>query len=387
MININIQAPDYEELEITTLGPGSNNGESLVIHINGKWYIVDSFLVSGKPAALIYLESIGVNFDSVTHIICSHWHMDHIEGLEQLLASCANADFYVPCVGGKEANISQLLKLCELQGFDCRAWKIYLVCLDVLSDRNQIPQLLTHDQVLLKMDKGTVEVHALGPSNQMMISFETSLLQLNPDSPSEEQIEKLNENLYSVALSINYYGTSCLLGGDVESGRKQRYKYHLCTNGCCEHEDCGWCDIKLHSVPYDSDKPFSLVKIPHHSSASAYCPQMWPKDFTESPISTSTLFNCGRGESLPTKEMLTLYYSHTEELYMTGTGEKKIKPVENSEIVDIDRSKNIELLETPVAGLGIVVCRIKPGEKDWRVKAFGSAIKVDDQFVANYHKN
>lgn len=72
---------------------------------------------------------------------------------------------------------------------------------------------------------------------------------------------------------------------------------------------------------------------------------------------------------------------------MTGNGEKKLKPVESTEIVDIDKSKNIELLETPVGGLGIVVCRIKPGEKNWRVKAFGSAIKVDDQFVANYHKN
>ena len=387
MININIQAPEIEELEVTTIGPGSNNGESLVIHINGEWYIVDSCLFCDKPAALIYLESIGVNLESVTHIICSHWHMDHIEGMEKLLASCANADFYVPCVGGKEANISQVLKLCELQGFDCRAWKIYLACLDILSERNQIPQLLAHDQVLLKTGKGTVEVHALGPSNQMMISFETSLLQLNPNSPSEEQIEKLNKNLCSVALSINFYGTSCLIGGDVETARKQLYNYSLCSNRCSEHEECGWCDIRLHSVPYDSDKPFSLVKIPHHSSVSAYCPQMWPKDFQKNTISTTTLFNCGRGESLPTKEMLSLYYSHTKELYMTGNGVKKLKPVENAEIVDIDKSKNIELLETPVGGLGIVVCRIRSGEKNWRVMAFGSAIKVDEQFVANYHNN
>lgn len=387
MIDIDIQAPDTNELEVTTIGPGSDNGESLVIHINGEWYIVDSCLFCDIPAALIYLENIGVNFDSVTHIICSHWHMDHIEGLQQLLASCVNADFYVPCVGGKESNISQILKLCGMQGFDCRAWETYLACLDVLSDRNQTPQLLTHDQVLLKTGKGAVEVHALGPSNQMMVSFEKSLLQLNPDSPSEEQIEKLNKNLCSVALSIKYYDTSCLLGGDVETGRKRRYNYALCAKNCSEHEECGWCDIRPHSVPYDSDKPFSLVKIPHHSSVSAYCPKMWPNDFQRNPISTTTLFNCGRGESLPTKEMLSLYYSHTDELYMTGNGEKKLKPVESTEIVDIDKSKNIELLETPVGGLGIVVCRIKPGEKNWRVKAFGSAIKVDDQFVANYHKN
>ena len=42
-INIDLVKPSDKELEITTIGPGFNNGESVVIHLgNGKWMITSA---------------------------------------------------------------------------------------------------------------------------------------------------------------------------------------------------------------------------------------------------------------------------------------------------------------------------------------------------------
>lgn len=387
MINIDIVKPNIDELEITTIGPGSKDGECIVVHVNGQWYIIDSCKYNGVPVALIYLEKIGVLPEQVSIVFCSHWHLDHIRGLDVLLKKCVHAEFYVPCVGGKKSNVSHILQLAESQSFDSRVWKIYKACIDVLSEREikTKPQLLTHDQTLLRLPDGSIEIHALGASDEMMCNFETALLRLDPNNPSATQFEDLEENLCSAALAIKFHGINCLIGGDVEVARKEKYNFQSCNDGCSAHDECGWCDIKFKSKLYPIDKPFSIVKIPHHSSASAYCPQMWPFDFVQNPISTTTLFNCSKGEDLPTKEMLTLYYSHTNELYMTGDGRKAIAPVQRPEVEEINEDNNIQLLETPVEGLGIVVCRLKAGSNIWQVWKYGTALKVDEQFINEYH--
>lgn len=387
MINIDIGKPNSDELEITTIGPGSKDGESIVIHIDGKWFIIDSCKYQGTPVALIYLEKIGVGPEQVSHIFCSHWHLDHIRGLDILLQNCVNAEFYVPCVGGKRSNISHILQLAEAQSFDSRIWRIYKACIDVLANREKQtkPQLLTHDETILRLPDGSIEVHAFGAADEMMCRFETALLQLDPQNPTAKQCDDLEENLCSAALAIKFHGINCLIGGDLEVARKDKYNCAACSDGCADHDDCGWCDVKYKSKLYPIDNPFSIVKIPHHSSASAFCPQMWPNDFVTNPISTTTLFNCSNGEDLPTKDMLSLYYSHTNELYMTGDGRKELTPVQRPEVEEINENKEIELLETPVESLGIVVCRLKAGTNDWQVWKYGSALKVNDDFINEYH--
>ena len=86
--------PDENEFEVVLLGPGY--GESIVLHIGyGAWVIVDSCINhEGKPRALEYLESIGVNpAQGVDLIVATHWHDDHIRGMAKLVEVCSKANF------------------------------------------------------------------------------------------------------------------------------------------------------------------------------------------------------------------------------------------------------------------------------------------------------
>ena len=52
--------PATDEIEVTLLGRGV--GECVIVHLlNDEWLIVDTFCENGSPAALGYLESIGVD--------------------------------------------------------------------------------------------------------------------------------------------------------------------------------------------------------------------------------------------------------------------------------------------------------------------------------------
>jgi len=74
--------PDAQQVEVTLLGPGY--GESAAIHMgNNHWAVIDSCIDSntGQPAAIAYLENMGVDpASAVDLIMATHWHDDHISG-------------------------------------------------------------------------------------------------------------------------------------------------------------------------------------------------------------------------------------------------------------------------------------------------------------------
>src|SRR4051794_14613649 len=86
-------APEFEEVEITVLGPGY--GESVVVHLgDGDWAIVDSCIdrATDLPASIAYLRSIGVDPTSAVRlVVISHWHDDHIRGLTSTVTACPEA--------------------------------------------------------------------------------------------------------------------------------------------------------------------------------------------------------------------------------------------------------------------------------------------------------
>jgi glyoxylase-like metal-dependent hydrolase (beta-lactamase superfamily II) len=85
-------APAPDELEISILGPGF--GETVLLHLDSdRWINVDSCIdaPSDQPAALGYLDAIGVSRSSVELVIATHWHADHIRGLATIVAECAQA--------------------------------------------------------------------------------------------------------------------------------------------------------------------------------------------------------------------------------------------------------------------------------------------------------
>ncbi len=85
--------PGDDEFEVTLLGPGY--GESMVLHIGGgAWIVVDSCGRAEAPAALDYLQTIGLDpARVVVLIVATHWHDDHIRGMGRMVETCANAAF------------------------------------------------------------------------------------------------------------------------------------------------------------------------------------------------------------------------------------------------------------------------------------------------------
>ena len=158
---------------------------------------------------------------------------------------------------------------------------------------------------------------------------QVSLLVLNV-MPQKKDIENMEGNLCSLALSINYNGLKALIGGDMEVGRmkQDKYNYSICESDCPKHEDCGWCDAIADGNVFACEKPYHFINLPHHSSASAYCPKMWKEGMDEGgPIATTTIFRCSNGEDLPTREMLNLYKDRCKALFITnsdGDDEKTI---------------------------------------------------------------
>lgn len=57
--------------------------------------IIDSciHINSNKPAALLYLDSLGVDDNAIKFIVATHWHDDHIRGLSDLIEKYSEAQF------------------------------------------------------------------------------------------------------------------------------------------------------------------------------------------------------------------------------------------------------------------------------------------------------
>lgn len=387
-LGIDIGLPAPNELEITTIGPGAKNGESIVVHLgDGVWFVIDSCKAFGEVLPLSYLSSIGVDFACVKKVICTHWHTDHIRGIDTILQECQNATLDISHIGDYNSALGQILKLAGIDIVNTTIWKRFDRCLAALASNGREVMRWGHDATIFTSEDESVKVHSLGPSEVMVDRFYKSLLQIDPNNPSVQDIETMEANLCSMAIAIRFHGVKVLLGGDMETGRINKYDASLCKDGnCSEHENCGWCNVKEHSTLYPVDKPFTMIKLPHHSSVSAFCPKMWPSDFTETmPVSTSTLFNCAKGESLPTKDMLKIYHEMSKEYYLTSDDQKAFKQKERDDVKEIEENSDITLLKMPVEGFGIVVCRWRPDTQEWVIRKFGRALQVDEDFISTYH--
>ena len=86
-------SPAIDQVELNLFGPGY--GESVLVHLGAnRWLIVDSCIevTSGKPAALEYLDRLGVDASTrVLYLVATHWHDDHVGGFAALVERCKQA--------------------------------------------------------------------------------------------------------------------------------------------------------------------------------------------------------------------------------------------------------------------------------------------------------
>lgn len=378
--------PANDEIEITTIG-GGINGESIVVHIgNGHWVIIDSctFPKDKKtPLALKYLKEIGVTpKDSVLEVVCTHWHLDHINGLNNIVYECENARLFMPNVGNASDYIrlilpetvdtetnSQILEIFDksieiIKGREKNNWPIYTTCNSQIAFTD-FP------------DKTQVELLALSPSHQLQDDFSRKLVDGTAESLTEDIKKRiLNPNLCSIACILRTPNFNAVIGGDLE---KQNADDSVCAKDCNCPNRLGWCSIYDTSTAYQYNQSFDNIKIPHHSSVTGYCPRLWDTN-SQKPIATSTLYS--KGSKLPISLMMQIYLSRTEAYFLTGTHNVS-KQGDKSDPMDALTAEAL-ISQEQVKDFGIVVTRRKLDADSWTVQGYGASTEVTQGLIEQY---
>lgn len=380
-INITISAPDIDEFEITTIGAGTVAGEAIVLHLgNGKWAIIDSCMVGDKILPLYYLNKIGVDTNNVELIICTHWHTDHIQGLSTIINQCPNARFYIAKVGDKDTFLRYVLERNCNNEYPFRGrWKEFKNCLEVLANRKQRPRYAAIDTELYSDPLLNVHLKAVSPSDEMLDQFDKLLLKA-----FENKSEDIDPNMCCIALILSVANKNIILGADLECNRPNN-TLEGCELKCKERKKIGWCNVLEDSVSFNSKESYEYIKIPHHSSITAFCPKKWDNYFNDNRIATSTVYVNNRGVSLPKKDMLDLYFSLCSEYYLTSP--RAVVSKDKKGKTDIERLKGtiVEKVYIIPENIGIICSRYKSGmEGTWNTQLLGMALKVDSNFVNQY---
>ena len=388
MINLTEQIkwlskPDNDEIEVTTIGAGGFEGESIVIHFgNGKWGVIDSCKsLGGINLPLLYLTTLGIALTDVSVIVCTHWHADHINGLSEVLEACPNATFDYPIVGQGNNLLKYLIKGDEAQG-SSSIWKEFLRCISIIDEKRV--NYGYSDRIVYDHGNGTMLV-ALSPSKKMLDEMHSILIAYDSVDHDLSHINEsiITPNMCSTVLMLCTQGTCVLLGADLEANRTGGY-IMSCVGKCDLKWEKGWCNIIQTSRSLGSRRA-SYFKLPHHSSQTGYCNEVWTNHVSDNPISVTTVYINNAGIKLPKKDMLTRYNELSSEMYMTSWGPKKkdSKREYGKSKLEENKSKKLKSIAVMNEEKGIVCSRKKPGEV-WTTHLLGTAIQVNDGFIKQY---
>jgi Metallo-beta-lactamase superfamily len=287
-----LSAPQEDEVEVTIFGPGF--GECIVAHVgSGDWIVVDSCIDStlGRPAALVYLDSLGVDPQrAVKLILATHWHDDHIGGMSELVAACKSTQFACSAAltKGEFLQVMQAFNKRPLIENSSGMSEIQKVLLE-LKRRSQIPKYVVPDRLLMKLgatEAGTTprcELTALSPSDREFQRFLQAMCQLIPQAKTtKRRFPSPVPNDLSVAAWLRIESLLILLGADLEEhGGASR----------------GWTAV-LNSSTKPTGKA-SVFKVAHHGSVTGHHNGIWTDLLDVLPV--AVLAPWSRGSKLPTK--------------------------------------------------------------------------------------
>lgn len=364
-----MQIPSDSIGEITLIGTGGGYGESIVVHLGNKtWIIIDSCIdpVSKKCLPLLYLEDIGVNIRTdVKLLICTHWHDDHIRGISQILEAAEDSDF---CFAKPNDRVKflQLLSL-DYSKIEKEASNSSTIefnrCIELIDKRQKRLVLAQENTILIgtNLDSNLrSEVISLSPSYQTILDFDKEISSLIKEFGTiNKKMSVQSPNSKSVALFIKLGKHRALLGADLEIGM---------------NENEGWRNILNNSTVID--KKSSLYKIPHHGSETGHHIDIWVKLLEKDPISKLTPWN--KNFKLPNPEMLSVICSLSSNVFMT-TPVINSKPKKRSkEIEKIISRLNFSLAEIKFKK-GIIRSRINLLDIDdkWKIELFENAFHVN----------
>lgn len=353
--------PAIDELEITLIGPGY--GECVVLHAEGDWIVIDSCIDTRtkRPAALQYLESIGIPAEAVKLIACTHWHDDHIAGISRLLAACKNADFSLSsALSSREfARIVEVFKDWNLrQPIPISSGVAELTAaIEILKADGKRPKLAISNRQIWQSASGNSRLFALSPSDETLINANAQFAALMPHMWTEKTRAKDGSpNHIAVAMHLSVGAHSALLGSDLE-----------------EHNNplIGWSAIVT-----DLSRPSTkagFFKVAHHGSATAEHPGIWSDLLSAGPISVMSPFSRTR-DPLPTAEQRAAIKHRSRRSFVTADLEQRALKRRGA----VARSVAANNLRLAQPNLGWVRSRISMSDPhaDWAVELGGDAVEL-----------
>ena len=273
-------APRSDEIEISVFGPGF--GECIVAHVGaGRWLIVDSCLdrAKKKPVALAYFDEIGVDPSTVELVLATHWHDDHVAGIDEVVGACTNAKFWCPAAL-RSREFLQLLEIdLKRKGLKFSRGVKYIGTLVGKIDFNF--GLASTRIFQARVSTGScdvpVEAWALSPSQAELFVAIQNIGEIIDTTGPETTIPDRNPNHSSVAVGLIIGDVRVLLGADLEE------------TGDPKH---GWSAVVASTTrpnPFHAD----LFKIPHHGSITGHCPAAWTELTDGHPTTATTPYRIG----------------------------------------------------------------------------------------------
>jgi len=348
------------EVEVSLFGPG--RGEAIALHLgHGDWMLVDSCVDSQRrPAALAYLESIGVGFERVVLVVATHWHDDHIGGLAEVVRACPRADFvYSGALRTREfhALVGLYSERSHMESSGVAEFAEITRIFKAQKGRTPRPAMESR-RLWFREEPGPPSVvEALSPCDAEVLRSQEALAELLPKENSRKRAVVASEpNHASVVLSVAFGETCLLLGADLEE---------------TSNAATGWSALlERAKLP----GPSSVYKVPHHGSPNAEQPRVWKEALCEHPWALVAPFVWG-GVKRPDEADQERLRERTDRVYLTATPDRSVRqrslPVEKT---------LAEMQARPVYAdppMGQVRLRCEAENKDeWRVTLFGPAFRL-----------
>ena len=369
-------APTPDQVEITLFGPGF--GECIVVHLGSDiWVVIDSCIHSdsGEPAAVHYLQNIGVDASVAVHfIVATHWHDDHVRGISRVLAACPNAEF---CASSA---LTSREFLNTVQQFDERiaisggsgASEILniLNSLERADGTYRSPIRAMADRPVFTVPKTALEhgreasITTLSPSDGQFEKFLFEIAALMPEvGDTRHRLTPQGPNHLSVVTWIQIGEIALLLGGDLEE---------------TGDPNTGWSVIAA-----SKNRPQGqahIFKLPHHGAGNAHCPDVWDEMLVEQVLAILTPFNRGRVKR-PAVPDVKRILSLTSKAFITSDMEPRGTPRRSSMVERTIRERvgKLRYSEPPTGCIRIRNGGVK-GMENWSVEKFGPSMPLEQLY-------